>query len=262
LIRLAVNADDFGWTRDVNDGIVAAHLQGILTSTTLMANAPAFEHAVALAKATPSLDVGCHLTLVGGEALTGGSLSGSVVGLLKALATGSFRVYEELAAQTRRILNAGIQPTHLDTHKHTHIAPPVLKAVARIAREFRIPWVRLPFDYASVLPVPFTVRIAQQIMRAQEPRFRRILEGCRTTDHFIGFELTGRLGPTEMARALRAIPDGFTEFMVHPGFCTDELRASPTRLRESRARELEALTSPDVRQVIEERRIHLTGFSV
>jgi predicted glycoside hydrolase/deacetylase ChbG (UPF0249 family) len=66
LKRLVVNADDFGFTRDVNDGIVAAHQRGILTATTLMANGVAFDHAVDLAKSNPELDVGCHLVLVGG----------------------------------------------------------------------------------------------------------------------------------------------------------------------------------------------------
>ena len=132
---------------------------------------------------------------------------------------------------------AGIWPTHLDTHKHTHLAPPVLKAVVRIAKEFGIPWV-------SRTLVPFLV-----------PR------GCRTSDHFVGFRLTGRMGPLEMEHALRALAPGFTEFMCHPGYCREELRAAPTRLKESRERELEALLSPSVRRVIEERGIVLTPFS-
>jgi len=64
---LIVNADDFGFTRDVNEGIVHAHRQGILTASTLMATGPAFEHAVELARANPGLDVGVHLVLVGGD---------------------------------------------------------------------------------------------------------------------------------------------------------------------------------------------------
>jgi predicted glycoside hydrolase/deacetylase ChbG (UPF0249 family) len=260
LIRLAVNADDFGFTRDVNDGIVESHRRGILTSTTLMANAPAFDHAVKLAQANPTLDVGCHLVLIGGPGVTGGSLPSSIPALLQALALNRLPIYEELAAQVRRIIAAGIQPTHLDTHKHTHLAPPVLRAVARIAREFGIPWVRRPFDFAPIVAAPFGTRLARRLMRIQSPRFARTLAGLRTTDHFVGFTLTGRLGPAEMVRALQQLPPGFTEFMVHPGFCRDELRAAPTRLKDSRAREMEALVSPQVRRVIEDRQIVLTGF--
>ena len=68
--RLVVNADDVGFTPDVNEGIVEAHRDGILTATTLMANGDAFDDAVKLARAVPSLDVGCHLVLVGGRAST------------------------------------------------------------------------------------------------------------------------------------------------------------------------------------------------
>jgi predicted glycoside hydrolase/deacetylase ChbG (UPF0249 family) len=261
LIRLAVNADDFGWTRDVNDGIVVAHREGILTSTTLMANGKEFEHAVALARQNPTLDIGCHLTLVGGNALSGGPLPRSVTQLIVSLVKRRFDPYEELAAQVRRIVQAGIRPTHLDTHKHTHLLPAVLRAVVGVANEFGIMWVRRPFDYLSVIDVPLAVRAARLAMRTQAARFERMLAHCKTTDHFIGFELTGRLGPREMAQALEQLPDGFTEFMVHPGYCTDELRATATRLKETRVRELEALVSREVRHVIEQRGIELTGFN-
>ena len=227
-----------------------------------MANGAAFDHAIGLAKANPTLDIGCHLTLVGGEGVSGGRLPGSVLELVRWLMERRLNVYEELAAQTRRILQAGIHPTHLDTHKHTHVLPPVLKAVAQVSREFSIPWVRLPFDLAGVIAVPLSVRLARKAMGTQVPRFRKVLAGCRTTDHFIGFELTGRMGPAQMVRALEILPEGFTEFMVHPGFCTDELRSSPTRLKESRVRELKALMSEEVRAVVERRSIVLRAFAI
>ncbi len=146
--QLVVNADDFGFTPDVNQGIVEAHRRGILTATTLMANGAAFEDALRLARETPSLDVGCHLVLIGGRSLsTGKPLPLTVPQLLAAMARREIRVYDELRAQVRRIVDAGIRPTHLDTHKHTHLAPPVLDAVARLGEEFDIPWVRRPFDF-------------------------------------------------------------------------------------------------------------------
>ncbi len=147
--RLVVNADDFGFTPDVNRGIVAAHREGILTATTLMANGAAFDDAVRLARETPALDIGCHLVLISGRSLVPpyAPLPASVAELLRALAARRMRLYDELAAQVRKILAAGVKPTHLDTHKHTHLAPPVLDAVARIAEEFGIRWVRRPFDF-------------------------------------------------------------------------------------------------------------------
>ncbi len=235
--KLVVNADDFGFTCDVNQGIIEAHRDGILTSTTLMASGAAFDDAVRLAKENPTLDIGCHLVLVGEP-----PFPDTVAKLMRALALGRIRVYEEFAAQVRRILDAGLRPTHLDTHKHTHLLPPVLDAVARISEEFGIPWVR------------HTLLIRR--------RFERVLRKhhCRWTDHFAGFKLTGKFDAATLAALIRALPEGSTEFMCHPGRCGPELLAARTRLKDSRERELRALTAPEVRAALVETGVQLSGF--
>ncbi len=256
---LIPNADDFGYTRDVNEGIIHAHRQGILTATTVMATGAAFDHAVALARQNPTLDVGVHLVLVGSE-----GFPPTVARLIEQIARRRIRIYDLLAAQVRKVQNAGIQPTHLDTHKHTHLLPPVLDAVARIASEFRIPWVRRPFD----LPldggsVPWRRQAVSKTLGFARAGFQRVLKryGCRTTDHFAGFQLTGHYDAAELARLIRQLPEGSTEFMCHPGFCTQELQSAKTRLKESRRRELDALTSTEVRQAIEESNVTLARYA-
>jgi chitin disaccharide deacetylase len=262
--RLIVNADDFGFTHDVNRGIVEAHRAGILRATTLMATGAAFDDAVRLARENPSLDVGCHLVLVNARsALDGRMLPASLAELLRALVAGRIAVYDELRAQAARIVDAGIRPTHLDTHKHTHLAPPVLEAVARIAREFDIPWVRRPFDFPLTAGrTPWTRRAVSRGLLVVRMRFHRVLDrhGCRSTDHFAGFQLTGRFRTSELVELIEALPEGLTEFMTHPGYCTDELRAAPTRLKESRERELEALTAPETREALRRAGVELTDY--
>jgi len=206
LRSLVTNADDFGFTRDVNEGIVYGYRDGILTATTIMATGAAFDHAVSLARDNPGLDIGVHLVLVGAE-----GFPPSVPRLLLSLAT--IRIYDLL--------------------------PPVFSAMARIAREFGIPWIRRPFG-------PF--------------RFQRPVAGVRTTDHFAGFRLTGKYDASTLAQLIRTLPEGSTEFMCHPGFCTPELNAARTRLKESRRRELDALTSPQVRSAIEESGVRLVSY--
>ena len=228
---LIPNADDFGFTRDVNQGIVQAHRQGILTATTLMATGAAFDHAVQLARENPELDIGVHLVLVGSP-----GFPATLPGLL--LSLGRIRIYDEFVRQVRKVVDAGLQPTHLDTHKHTHLLPQVFNAVARIAEEFHIPWVRRRFGPFRFFPT------------------RR----CRSTDHFTGFRLTGRYDAAALAQVIRRLPEGSTEFMCHPGFCTEELRAARTRLKESRRRELDALTSPEVRAALEESNVKLARY--
>lgn len=228
---LITNADDFGFTRDVNQGIIEAHRHGILTATTLMATGRAFENAVELARQNPELDIGVHLVLVDSE-----GFPPTIPQLL--FSVGRIKIYDQLVRQVQKVLDAGLKPTHLDTHKHTHLLPQVFNAVTRIAKEFNIPWVRRRFGPFRMLPT----------------------HGCRTTDHFAGFSMTGRYDTAILAHSIRHLPEGTTEFMCHPGLCTDELRAARTRLKESRRRELDALTSPEVRAALEESSVKLTRY--
>ena len=264
--QLIVNADDFGFTPDVNEGIVEAHQRGILTATTLMANGAAFDHAVKLACAVPTLDIGCHLVLIGGNSLvTGAPLPRTVGELLRALTARRIRAYDELRAQVVRIQEAGIRPTHLDTHKHTHFAPPVLEAVASLGAEFGIRWIRSPFDIpldAAEGAVSAAKRLANRSLGLLRGHFRRVLarHQCRSTDHFAGFQITGHLHPRELAALIRKLPEGTTELMCHPGRCGDALRQAPTRLKESREEELAALTSPEIREAITRSGVMLVNY--
>lgn len=267
--RLVVNADDFGFTADVNQGILEAHRNGILTSTTLMANGSAFDGAVRLALENPTLDVGCHLVLIGGRSVLapGEALPASVPELLAGIVSRRLRIYDELAAQVRRITDAGITPTHIDTHKHTHLAPPVLDAVARIAEESGIVWVRRPFDIpmtAARGAAPLLKQATSEGLGLLRSRFERVLaaHNCRTTDHFAGFQLTGRLRTAELVQLIRELPDGTTEFMCHPGRFGAELQNARTRLKQSREDELRALTAPETRQALTECGVYLVNYRV
>lgn len=267
LRKLIVNADDFGFTHDVNEGVVEAHRKGILRAATLMANGAAFEDAVHLARENPDLDVGCHLVLVGGASVLDPRrmLPATTGELIESLALRRLRPFEELAAQTRKILESGLRPTHLDTHKHTHLLPPVLEAVARISEEFGIRWVRLPFDFprrGAARGVPWTRRAASRGLRLFRRRMRTVLErhGCRATDHFAGFQITGLFRAPELAALIRDLPPGVTELMCHPGRCREELRRARTRLKESRERELEALVAGETREAAVEAGVEIVSF--
>jgi len=258
--KVVVNADDFGFTRDVNRGIVEAHRQGILTATTLMASGAAFDDAVRLARENPTLDIGVHLVLVGAP-----PFPATVAQLTRAVAFGRIRIYDELQAQVRRILDAGLEPTHLDTHKHTHLLPPVLEAVAQLSEEYEIPWVRRPFDFPLTPAGPgvtWAKRATSKSLSIVRGHFARVLarHGCRSTDHFAGFQITGNYAAADLARLIRVLPEGSTEFMCHPGICGDELRSARTRLKDSREQELRALTAPEVRAALTESGVELVSY--
>jgi chitin disaccharide deacetylase len=262
---LVVNADDFGFTRDVNRGILEAHQQGILTATTLMANGDAFADAVDLAHAHPSLDIGVHLQMVQGPSVScpGRFLPASVPALIGALLRGQWDILAEFRAQTEKILAAGIHPTHLDTHKHTHLLPPVLEALAKISREYGIRWVRRPFDLPISNPrARFKTRLARLLIEQVRPHFPRTLSayGCRSTDHFAGFVFTGDFSGEDLLQLFPQLPEGSTEFMCHPGIFGKELAAAATRLKAQRALELEALCDPRLPSALQAAGIRLLNY--
>ncbi len=244
---LVVNADDLGLTQGVNEGILYAHRQGIVTSATLMAGGAAFEHAVRLCREAPELDVGCHLTLLGGRSVRrpDTELPKTPAGLVLALARGRLDLAGELRAQIERILAAGLKPSHLDTHKHAHLWPPIARAVAAAAVEYQILWVRRP------LAAPLLRTVSTQVLKRA---------GCRLTDHFLGYRQTGRLNTEILCRLLRNLKPGLSELMCHPGFLSADLGALPTRLKASRQQEVEALTSAAVCEAVKAEGIRLVNF--
>jgi hopanoid biosynthesis associated protein HpnK len=271
---LIVNGDDFGLTPGVNTGIARAARDGILTSATLMPNGEAFDHAIDLARATPALAVGVHLVAVGGRPLAPaaaipsladgeGRLPATLVSFVARLACGAIQsddLEREFRAQVARVIGAGIRPTHLDTHKHTHTRPRVMHALARVAREFDIGCVRNPFErlFRRPLPGPTARRergtylrqcALSALVRPGAARFRRLAAeyGLRTPEHFRGVALTGLLDRDAVRAIIGSLPDGTTELMCHPGVADVALGRAATRLTRQRERELEALLDPAVR---------------
>jgi predicted glycoside hydrolase/deacetylase ChbG (UPF0249 family) len=94
-------------------------------------------------------------------------------------------------------------------------------------------------------------------------RFQRVLtrHGCRSTDHFAGFRITGRFGAAELVELIGALPQGSTELMCHPGLCREPLRNARTRLKESRERELAALLSGEAREALERHGVELVNYA-
>jgi hopanoid biosynthesis associated protein HpnK len=262
--RLILNADDFGLTAGVNRAIVELHRAGVLTSASLMAWAAATDEAIELARATPSLGVGCHVVLVDGEPVLHaqnlptlvdprtGRFHPTLGSFLKRLLTGrinSSEIEAETAAQIALLQKRGLQVTHIDTHKHAHMFPAVLRPVLRAARAARIRAVRNPFEPAwsrCVTHGTSWIRRAQvRLLRCLEPTFRRIVaeEGFTTTDGTIGVLATGTLDSTIVSSLLRNLPEGTWELVAHPGYNDTDLAQAHTRLLASRETEREALSA-------------------
>lgn len=260
--RLIVNADDFGIAPGVNRAILELHAAEVLTSATLMAQAPATEEAVKMALAMPTLGVGCHVVLVDGTPTSDPrripSLMDRATGLfqptlgsfLKRLYTARIRSSEieaEAAAQIAHLQSCGLRLTHVDTHKHLHMFPAVLRAVLRAAKAAGIRAIRNPFEpiwsINATAEAPDMRRAEVVLLRRLESRFHRIVadEGFFTTNGCIGVLATGSLNISAVRSLLGAIPEGTFEFVSHPGYRDEVLTSAKTRLLESREIERNAL---------------------
>ena len=273
---LIINADDFGLTPGVNRSVAELHQGHALSSATLMATAAFFSDAVAVAQANPTLEVGCHILLVDAiPALppaqipslcpNGQSLRPDLSRFAIDLHTGRIRASEieaEATAQIRRLQAAGLRVSHIDTHKHTHIFPAVLRPVLRAARAAGIHAIRNPFEPAwagrATPRAPLTRRLQVSLLRRLEPAFRRIVaeEGFHTTDGAIGVLATGTLDSQTLTSLLDRMPDGTWELVTHPGYNDPDLARAGTRLTSARQIELEALMNLAASNEIE-----LTSFA-
>ncbi|MGB6483786.1 MAG: ChbG/HpnK family deacetylase [Candidatus Acidiferrales bacterium] len=282
--RLIVNADDFGYTRGVNSGVIRGFRDGIITSTTIMANGLAFGDAVEHAKKNPKLGVGCHLALVGGACVEAasaipsladdeGRLPSSLAILTGKLLAGAVRgddIARELRAQISKVIRAGIDPTHLDSHKHTHSHPRVMEQVVRLADEFGIRRIRKPFEDADVLLRSafrggwgsLRQSVTALVARTAAPQFEKLARahGISSPERLWGVAATGRLNRGVILSMIGSMQGGVNELMCHPGEYDEELEHSRTRLKRERERELEALMDPAVRTAIDEQGIELIDY--
>jgi len=246
---LIVNADDFGRSAGIDDGIVRAHREGIVTSTTFMTNAPSTTHAASLARAIPTLDLGVHLVVTYARPLSDPARIRSLVrddgsfwrpSELLARPIDQAEALTEYRAQYARARElVGREPTHIDTHHWVHDHPALSWAVAELARE--------------------TGAAARTHTPKQRDEYRA--KGVRATDHFLrDFQHPGHIGLDDLLGLIGRLDEGVTELMCHPGEPDAELVATSAYARE-RPLELAVLTDPRVRRALERERIALTTFA-
>jgi predicted glycoside hydrolase/deacetylase ChbG (UPF0249 family) len=261
--RLILNADDFGLTAGINRAVAELHSAGAITSATLMAAGPAFEDAVRIALAYPTLGIGCHIVLTDGTPVSPPDSIPTLLGpdrktfrpdvrsFFAAAILGRLNPAEierEALAQIRKLQAAGIQPTHIDTHKHTHIVPQIARPVLMAAEVAGVHSIRNPFEpsWSLALAKSSLLRSLQvRLTQALRPRvlaLQQLRSGLvRTTDGTIGVSATGNLNAETLTALLAAMPEGTWELVTHPGYNDADLDRVNTRLRAHRETELNAL---------------------
>jgi len=273
--RLIVNADDLGWSEGVTEGILQAHRQGIVTSSTLAANMPAAAEGVGQAGLCPGLGVGVHLNVCQGPALSpggraelagaDGQMNHSGLGLIQQAFFRPRRmlpaIHDEFAAQIEFALSTGLKPTHLDSHRHVHAWPPIFRLVMALAQRYDIPFVR---RHREILPggmpqAPAGQRRLSRTLNFLGGRCHRLAPKLQPTLGTLGVAHTGWITAPLLLAMIATLPEGLTELMVHPGL-PDGLQPAQTRLLASREAELRALCDQDVRAAIDRRQVVLTHY--
>jgi predicted glycoside hydrolase/deacetylase ChbG (UPF0249 family) len=262
--RLIVNADDFGLTPGVNRAIAELHAAGAVASATLMARASATAEAIEIARTTPTLGVGCHVVLVDGAPVLPldripslvdrrtGRFRPTLSAFLPRLLTGNIdpsEIEAEAAAQIAFLQSHGLALTHIDTHKHAHMFPSVLRAVLSAARAAGINKIRNPFEPAWAVRATARAsltRVAElTILRRLRPACLSLIAGAgfTTTDGTIAMAATGVLDTATLSALLGRLQPGAWELVTHPGYNDADLDRVRTRLRASRDQEREALAA-------------------
>ena len=266
--RLIVNADDFGRSHSINQAVIRAHREGILTTASLMVNEPGLEEAVALAKQNPKLGVGLHLSLLcGHSALPPGKIPGLVNPRGEfsenPVATG-FRYFfqrglcgqlrDEIHAQFSKFLATGLPLDHVNGHLHLHLHPTVFRILMEDAEKLGIRRMRLTRDCfwrsARMARGRWFYRASHAAIyqwlssRAREPLRQRGIKHAQIT---FGLLQDSRVDEDYILRLLPELPPGDSELYSHPSL--DEFK-----------HEFDALVSPRVKERINQLGIELIRY--
>jgi len=269
--RLIVTADDFGLAVPVNEAVQLGHLNGILTSASLMVTASAAADAAERARRLPRLGVGLHLVLLDGRPALPAEQIPDLVGPDGRFSRDPFRLAvriffssraqsqaeAEIRAQLTAFRATGLRLDHVDGHHHFHLHPTVQAILVRLAREFAIAAIRVPHEPATVRRHHPTGRRMRDWLAAFPVRGRTAAmkqrlarAGIRFNDAILGLADSGRFEVTRMRELLAALPDGVTELYVHPATRRwGDHDPLPDSYRPEA--ELAALVDPSVRAVVE-----------
>ena len=280
LPSLIVTGDDFGLSPAVNQAIVRAHEQGLLTSASLMVGGPAASEAIALAKAHPTLAVGLHLVLCQGRStLTPDQIPGLVEAdghFANSATLAGFRYFfvrsirpqlrSEIEAQLAAFHATGLVLSHLDGHLNLHLHPTVLSILLELAGQYRIRAMRLPRDDLRATLSLDRTRLVYKLSHAlifgalcRHARSRLAMAGIRTAERVYGLLQSGEMTETFLLGLLPRIRGGLVEWYCHVGLppCQELERWTPTYRHRQ---EFEALTSRRVMTAVAAQGFTLTSY--
>lgn len=269
--RVIINADDFGLSSPVNEAVAEAHEHGVLSSATIMANMPGFDEAVRIARGHPALGVGVHINLLRGAPLSDptsvrslvdgrGRFLGSVAAIWKRFVLQRIdphHIERELSAQIRRVIDAGIVPTHVDSEKHLHaVIPSLFKRLCDVAIRCGICRIRVvreePERFRGVPRARLVPFLKMLLLNRHASWCAHVArrQGMRFADRFFGIARTGGMTPGVYRALFAELAEGSIEVMCHPAVSEDAFVSVGERswLDRLSVAEYRALIDPAVRE--------------
>jgi hopanoid biosynthesis associated protein HpnK len=281
LRAIILTGDDFGLAVPVNEAIIRAHREGVLTAASLMVGANCAPDAVERARECPLLKIGLHIVLVEGKAIlppdaipdlvnAGGEFSNELVrtGFRYFFRTGIRRQLEaEIRAQFKAFRDTGLPLDHVNAHNHLHLHPTVLGLIVKVGREFGLRAVRLPHEppirswKASGKGIGSKL-VSSAFLRPWLAIMKRTLRRAdiRCNDALFGMADSGAMKLDLVLRFIRNLPAGVTELHFHPATrrCPEIDATMPGYMHEQ---ELGALTSEKLRGAIRDAGVTTISFS-
>lgn len=276
--KLIVNADDFGLSQGINLGIIEAHKNGIVTSTSIVANGRFFHQAVEFAKENSKLGVGVHLTLIEENSILPQTLIPNLVSTNQSLPKKHFfliskvlskrinlkEIERELRSQIEVCISKGIYPTHLDSHQHVHMIPCILDVVIKLAKDYGIQYIRFPYESFCMGKKTFKLNINFKTLALNlfcllaKNKLDKAKISC--VDNFYGLSLSGSLNTKFLREIIDNLSYGYNEIVCHPGYLDETTYNSYSHWGYQWEKELEALTSGPIKKLINKKNIQLINY--
>ncbi len=234
--RLIVNADDFGLHTEVNKAVLRGYREGCIRSTSLMPTGVAVEEACQMARENPGLGIGIHLTLVAEKPLLPREKVATLLGpdgrfhadhvvFIRNYVQGKIdkaQLYAECEAQIASVMSLGLNITHLDSHQHLHTLPGVTEICLELMKKYGIHRMRYPgenFFFSGGYPSGAFRRVAKCGLTVCAMLARRQAKcyNIAMPDNFFGMLAGGHMAEKYFMNILKALPEGTSEIMVHPG---------------------------------------------
>lgn len=274
--KLIIAADDFGLTRGVNEGMVRAYQEGVVTSLNLLPSGEAFEDALSLAKDIGLKEAGAHLALTETSPVAeaakvrslindeGGFSKGHLDFLAKYFSgnIAEDEIYIEWKSQLEKAISTGIKITNLSSHEHLHMVPKLLSILIKLAKEHDVPAIRYPHSDSSSRGFGVGLLVKKTALACLEGNMGTSLRasGIIYPEHFLGFFDSGHITEDVLLDMFGRLKDGTTELVCHPGFLDKRVLDKYTFHKNSEA-ELFALTSRRVKKEADENKVELIGYS-